>query len=119
MLAYFGMRNEPNRVETAFIQEVKTAFDERQAQAVGDPEVVGRISQRWLAEQMNELGHSWHQTTVAKTLSGERRLLLSEAVALAEIFRLGLPGVLNSVRVEHAEQIHAHAVALRRLLIRL
>lgn len=41
------------------------------------------MSQQALAEAMNELGFSWHQTTVAKTEAAERPLRLNEIAALA------------------------------------
>lgn len=42
------------------------------------------FSQAHIAAVMTLKGHQWHQTTVAKTESGERPLRLSEAGALAD-----------------------------------
>ncbi len=67
-------------------------------------------SQAAVALLMEELGHSWHQTTVAKTERAERDPRYSELVALAEIF--GLP--LSSLMPDHGGR-HERLDALARL----
>lgn len=62
-----------------------------------------RISQADVAQRMVEAGHGWHQTTVTKVEAGERRLLLSEAFALARVLGVDLSGAqtpAGAVRVE-------------------
>src|SRR5579859_533036 len=58
------------------------------------------LNQTLLACRMQERGHRWHQSTVAKIETGARPLQLDEAAALAEIF--GMP--LSSLLGETAEQ---------------
>lgn len=48
------------------------------------------ISLRELAERMQQQGHQWHHTTVARTESADRPVRLNEAVALAGILRMPL-----------------------------
>ncbi len=45
-------------------------------------------SQAWVAAAMEQRGHGWHQTTVAKTERAEREPRYTELVALAQIFRV-------------------------------
>lgn len=50
-----------------------------------------RLSQHAMAERMRNAGFTaWHQTTVSGTETGQRRILLDEAVALATITGLSL-----------------------------
>jgi len=49
-------------------------------------------SQSELARQMKQRGFNWHQATVNRTESGERPLRVDEALTLATIIGLPLPG---------------------------
>jgi hypothetical protein len=46
------------------------------------------MSQEQVSEEMRRLGHSWHQTTVAKTEVAGRPLRLNELTDLARILRV-------------------------------
>lgn len=52
------------------------------------------MSQATLAAEMTGKGFSWHQQTVARMENGTRRADLGEAVALTEIFGVGLDTLL-------------------------
>lgn len=62
----------------------------------------GGISQSRLAELMTARGFSWHQTTVAKTETGERPLRLTEALALADELGVDLTVFLPGSRPTEA-----------------
>lgn len=64
--------------------------DEGFLQALREARARTRTSQERLANGMKSLGFAWHQTTVAKTESGQRPLLFREAVALANLLRFDL-----------------------------
>src|SRR5688500_12823306 len=49
------------------------------------------LTQAELAEAMQGLGHSWIQTTVAKTEAAARPLRLNEVADLAHVLRVRLP----------------------------
>ncbi len=58
-----------------------------------------RVDRRWsqaeLASRMSELGHGWHQTTVAKTERAERDPRYPELIALAEALAVPLDALLG------------------------
>lgn len=54
-----------------------------------------RWSQAELASRMSDLGHGWHQTTVAKTERAERDPRYPELVALAEALAVPLEALLG------------------------
>jgi len=59
------------------------------------------ISLRDLAERMQQQGHQWHHTTVARTESARRPVRLNEAVALAGILRMPLAELLTPAQDDH------------------
>lgn len=52
-----------------------------------------RWSQAGLAAEMSSRGFPWHATTVARAEKGERRMIVDEAVALADIFSVPLESI--------------------------
>jgi len=67
-------------------------------------------SQATLAERMRAAGHSWHQATVWKVENGDRRVSLTEGVALARIYGVDMSVFdTTSEAVRHAEQRMAEA----------
>jgi transcriptional regulator with XRE-family HTH domain len=54
------------------------------------------LTQAELAEAMQELGHSWIQTTVAKTEGADRPLRVNEVADLAQILGTRLPELVSS-----------------------
>jgi transcriptional regulator with XRE-family HTH domain len=53
------------------------------------------LTQVELAEAMQRLGHSWIQTTVAKTEAADRPLRVNEVADLARILGTGLPDLVS------------------------
>ncbi|MEV6651202.1 helix-turn-helix transcriptional regulator [Streptomyces sp. NPDC051219] len=81
--------------------EPRSAWD-----ALGSPEhVVGRRvaalrvargwSQRELATRMTDQGHSWRQTTVAKTEAADRPIRVNEMQGLARVFGVQMVDLLT------------------------
>lgn len=63
------------------------------------------LSQRQVATMMASThGTPWHQTTVAKTETGERPVKLSEAVALATAFGVPVADLLADAGPQNAAQ---------------
>lgn len=60
-----------------------------------------RFSQQHVAAAMTVKGHRWHQTTVAKTETGERPLRLSEARALSQLLHVQLGDLLGEGPSRH------------------
>jgi transcriptional regulator with XRE-family HTH domain len=54
------------------------------------------LTQAELAEAMQGLGHSWMQTTVAKTEAADRPVRLNEVADLAKILGVSLPHLVSS-----------------------
>jgi transcriptional regulator with XRE-family HTH domain len=58
-----------------------------------------RVERRWsqaeLASRISDLGHGWHQTTVAKTERAERDPRYPELIALAEALAVPLEALLG------------------------
>lgn len=52
-------------------------------------------SQQWVAEQMIQRGHDWHQSTVYKSEAGSRRVSIGEAASLSEIMNAGVDDLLT------------------------
>lgn len=52
-------------------------------------------SQQRIADNMTELGFSWHQTTCAKTEAGDRPVPLEEAAALAALLGTSVGAMLD------------------------
>ncbi|MGW2539458.1 helix-turn-helix domain-containing protein [Kitasatospora sp. NPDC001574] len=67
-----------------------SGLDERFGEHLKDARTAGGLSQVRLAALMATRGFAWHQTTVARTESGARPVLLKEALALAEILHQSL-----------------------------
>ena len=61
------------------------------------------LSQSQVALAMTHRGFAWHQTTVAKTESGERALRLDEASALAGVLGVEVTDLLPSKHLTDAE----------------
>ena len=68
-----------------------------------------RMTQQQVAERMTGAGYRMHQTTVAKSESGERPVTLGEAVALALVLGVDLQDLLT----EPARDELAWAIAER------
>ena len=62
-----------------------------------------KLSQAQVALAMTHRGFTWHQTTVAKTESGERALRLDEAHALAGVLGVELTDLLPTKKLTDAE----------------
>jgi transcriptional regulator with XRE-family HTH domain len=54
------------------------------------------LTQAELAEAMRGLGHSWGQTTAAKTEAADRPLRLNEVADLAQVLRVRLPELVST-----------------------
>jgi transcriptional regulator with XRE-family HTH domain len=54
------------------------------------------LTQAELAEAMRGLGHSWGQTTAAKTEAADRPLRLNEIADLAQVLRVRLPELVST-----------------------
>jgi transcriptional regulator with XRE-family HTH domain len=92
--------------------------------------IARHLTQSALATAMNALGHSWHQTTAAKTEAAERPLRLNEATDLAGVLGVeidylltppltGLSAASQDLREllrleEIAEKLEAEAMELHR-----
>jgi transcriptional regulator with XRE-family HTH domain len=74
--------------------------DEAIGQRVRERREQLRLSQAHIAMKMNLKGHQWHQTTVAKTETGERPLRLTEALALAEALFVQLSVFLGQAPID-------------------
>lgn len=70
-----------------------------------------RWSQEEVARRMGGYGYEWHQTTVAKTEAAQRPLRLDEVVALASLFGVTLPALLESVPGMTGGQLEERAAA--------
>lgn len=64
------------------------------------------MSQSDIAYRMTQLGHPWHQTTVAKVEAKDRGLRLGEAMSLSALFGVPLP---ESPQTERRAQL-AHEI---------
>ncbi|WP_420368594.1 helix-turn-helix domain-containing protein [Curtobacterium sp. L1-20] len=53
-------------------------------------------SQQWLADQMRDAGHEWHQSTVYKVETGKRKVMVEEAASIADIFGVPIAQLLAS-----------------------
>jgi transcriptional regulator with XRE-family HTH domain len=79
------------------------------------------LTQAELAEAMQGLGHSWIQTTVAKTEAADRPLRVNEVADLARVLGTRLPHLVSSHADWELEAIKAtleaymgHAIRLKR-----
>jgi transcriptional regulator with XRE-family HTH domain len=54
------------------------------------------LTQADVAERMHDLGHSWLQTTVAKTEAADRPLRLNEVADLAKILGVRVPDLVST-----------------------
>lgn len=70
------------------------------------------ISQGELARRMTAQGYAWHQTTVARTESGDRPARLGEAVALSAILRFSLDTLTHETSDAAARADHEYRAAL-------
>lgn len=77
------------------------------------------LTQVELAEAMHGLGHSWIQTTVAKTEAANRPLRLNEVADLAKILGMSVPDMVSTkndwdLRViqSQLERTRVHAMRL-------
>lgn len=75
-------------------------FHRTPEQALGDRvrelRLARGLSQEALAQLMSAAGHSWHQTTAAKTEASARPIRVNEVVDLAHIFRVDPSDLLSS-----------------------
>jgi len=72
------------------------------------------MQQSDLAGRMRDLGHSWHQSTVAKAENGTRAVSYEEAAALAEILRTSLDRFRwHSAEATGTEMVYAAGARLR------
>jgi transcriptional regulator with XRE-family HTH domain len=62
------------------------------------------LTQRQLADQVTAAGYRMHQTTIAKIESLERPVALGEAVVLARVIGVSLPGLLDELPVGDDER---------------
>lgn len=72
------------------------------------------LSQAAVSSAMGAHGFPWHQTTVAKTESGERPPRLAEAAAFAVVLNVPLAALVDD---EPADEVRARTVAADRELV--
>lgn len=75
------------------------------------------LSQEAVARQMVAKGHSWRQTTVAKTEAASRPIRVNEAASLARIFGVALSTLLDEADI--GAEVHERLLVLeaRRLQV--
>ncbi len=76
------------------------------------------LSQAAVANSMTELGHGWHQTTVAKIENGARPVRLNEAADLASMFLVSLDELCSANDEEtRLQKLRAREASFQRSLL--
>ncbi|MFC4049320.1 helix-turn-helix domain-containing protein [Actinomadura syzygii] len=80
------------------------------ARALRKIRMASEMSQEAVARHMVDKGHSWRQTTVAKTEAATRPIRVNEAASLARIFGVALSTLLDEADI--GAEVHERLLVL-------
>jgi transcriptional regulator with XRE-family HTH domain len=82
------------------------------ARRVRELRVKAGLTQRQLADLMSGAGYRMHQTTIAKIESGERPVVVGEAIQLAGVLGVTLPALLTEPPSDDERRLHEAQIAV-------